>query len=90
MVGGSAVAAPAYETALGLLVAHRHVQQALSPVMAMHQATRSGSVAPWRRSASKTVSHKRDFDLGEVPGAERLIVLAEPVGDLRDRRAGDE
>jgi hypothetical protein len=31
-----------------------------------------------------------DVDLGEVPGAEGLVVLPQPVGDLAHRRFGDQ
>src|SRR5215213_7748558 len=64
----------------------------LRPSAAMPQPTSSASLAPCRRSDSKTASTNRYST--SMPDRSRLmkalIVLPQPVGDLADRGLGDQ
>src|SRR6185312_2137472 len=64
----------------------------LRPSEAMHQPTSTASLAPWRRSDWKHGINEQVLhaDAGQVPADQALVVLPEPIGDLRDRGLGDQ
>ena len=77
---------------LGLLVAHREVEQvfpALGVDAPGHEEGLFGPLAP-QRLEDGVAKEVLDADVGEVSGAEGLVVLPELVGDLGDRGLGDE
>lgn len=63
-----------------------------SPVAVDAEANKEGLFGPLSPQGLEDGVAKEvlDADLGQVPGTEGLVVLPELVGDLRDRRLGDE
>jgi hypothetical protein len=78
--------------ALRLLVAHGQVQQVFSAVRGDapgHEHRLLGPLGP-KRLEDRVAEQVLDLDLGQVAGDEGLVVLPQPIGDLRDRALGDQ